>query len=123
MVTALLFANVGPPPCFPDGTAKIWSAASGVCMRTLAGHRAWLQCAEFSPDQTRVLTSAKGGSAKVWCLESGKCVGTFGGHGFPVMRATFSPNGEQIFSGSLNGSAKLWDMASGRCLLLLKSFF
>ena len=33
-----------------DKTAKVWSAASGECLRTLMGHEHWVYSAVFSPD-------------------------------------------------------------------------
>ena len=42
-----------------DGTAKVWSAASGECLRTLMGHTSHVKSAVFSPDGQQVLTASE----------------------------------------------------------------
>ena len=41
-----------------DQTAKVWSAASGECLRTLSGHTDRVYSAVFSADGQQVLTAS-----------------------------------------------------------------
>ena len=66
-----------------DKTAKVWSAASGECLRTLMGHTCQVKSAVFSPDGQQVLTASRDGTAKVWSAASGACLLTLMGHTCP----------------------------------------
>ncbi|CAK0816857.1 unnamed protein product [Prorocentrum cordatum] len=64
-----------------DGSAKIWSAGSGECLRTLEGHRDQVTSVTFSPDGQEVLTASDFDdcTAKVWSASSGECLRTMEG--------------------------------------------
>jgi WD40 repeat protein len=64
-----------------DVSAKLWRAASGKCLRTFEGHRAWVNSAVFFPDGQQVITASTDGSAKLCCAASGECFCTFEGIG------------------------------------------
>ena len=53
-----------------DGTAKVWSTASGECLLTLEGHH---------HDGQQVLTASLDGTAKVWSAASGRVPAHLGG--------------------------------------------
>ena len=60
-----------------DKTAKVWSAASGECLRTLEDHTACVNPAVFSPDGQQLMTTSDDKTAKVchqW--ECCKCFGS-----------------------------------------------
>ena len=60
-----------------DGTAKIWSSASGACLRTLCGHVFCVVSAVFSPDGNAVLTGSRDRTAALWSVASGMCMRIF----------------------------------------------
>ena len=62
-----------------DKTAKVWSAASGECLRTLMGHTGCVNSAVFSPDGQQVLTVSSDKTAKVWSAASGASLCTLDG--------------------------------------------
>ena len=73
-----------------DGTAKLWSASSGECLRTLEGHMQEVTSAVFSPDGQEVLTASGDSTAKLWSASSGECLRTLEGHTSFLTSAVFS---------------------------------
>ena len=51
-----------------DQTAKVWNAATGEELFTLAGHTGWVLSAAFSPDGQRIITGSFDQTAKVWLM-------------------------------------------------------
>lgn len=51
--------------------AEIWDVNTGRLLRTLTGHTATVNDAEFSYDGQRVVTASSDGSARVWDANSG----------------------------------------------------
>jgi WD40 repeat protein len=47
-------------------TARIWDAATGKSLTTLAGHDGEVYSAQFSPDGARILTTSEDKTARVW---------------------------------------------------------
>ena len=76
-----------------DGTAKLWSAETGDCLRTFSGHGRFVKSAAFSADGASVLTASSDGTAKLWSAETGDCRRTFSGHGDAVWSAALSGDG------------------------------
>ena len=103
-----------------DKTAKLWSAASGECLRTFMGHENSVWSAVFSADGQQALTASRDGTAKVWSAASGECLLTLEGHECCVKSAVFSADGQQVLTASFDGTAKVWSAASGECLRTLE---
>jgi WD40 repeat protein len=49
-----------------DNTARLWDAATGKAVATLAGNTSSVLAVAFSPDRTRVLTGSDDGTARLW---------------------------------------------------------
>jgi WD40 repeat protein/uncharacterized caspase-like protein len=95
-----------------DRTAKLWDAASGRELRTLAGHIGAVQSVAFSPDGRTLATASSDNTIKLWDVASGWEVGTLVGHTDSVMSAVFSPDGKSLASSSEDNTIKLWNVSS-----------
>src|SRR5436309_15414329 len=47
-------------------TARLWDAATGKALATLAGRGGWVYSAQFSPDGSRIVTASDDRTARVW---------------------------------------------------------
>jgi WD40 repeat protein len=79
--------------------------------RTLVGHVAQIEAAEFSPDGRSAVTLASDGEVRVWDLATGATVGAFL-HARAV-RAAFTPGGGRVVSLAADGTARVWRPGSG----------
>lgn len=109
----------------PDSTAKIWDAASGGELLTLAGHSDDLfgVSVRFSPDGQRLVTGSADGTAKVWDTATGEELVTLRGHSGTVFNAVFSPDGTRVATSSADGTVRIWDAATGRQLAFIEQPF
>ncbi len=73
-----------------------------------------LQAVAFSPDGTRMVTSASDGRARIWDTTTGRRLLTLVGHEQPILTAAYSPDGSRIVTAGLGQVAKLWDAHTGR---------
>lgn len=105
-----------------DHTARVWDAASGHPIATLAGHEDAVLDAEFSPDGKRIVTASTDGTGRVWDAETGRpLVGLITGSGlrYMVRSAEFSADGKLIVTANAEG-ARVWDAATGHVLSTLR---
>ncbi len=102
-----------------DGTAKLWDAATGVCILTLAQHQGRVNSAAFSADGSRIVTASSDSAAKVWDATTGACLLTLVGHRKSVYSADFNSDTSKIVTASHDCTAKVWDASTDACLLTL----
>jgi WD40 repeat protein len=130
----LLFTVPTPQPLFtvvfsPDGrylasaglgpVVRIWDAASGREVMTLAGHDANVRGLAFSPDSRRLATASDDRTVKVWDLETGMALISLLGHGDDVSSVAFDRNGWRLMSGSGDETIKIWESVTDQdCLAL-----
>ena len=105
-------------------TARIWSAASGQCLRTLEGHHDLVTSAVFSPDGQQVLTSSNDLTARIWSATSGQCLHTLVSEDLDDFQglfnsAVFSPDGQEVLTSQNDETTRIWSAASGQCLRAL----
>eukprot|EP01047_Picozoa_sp_COSAG01_P127902 COSAG01_NODE_57202_length_313_cov_2.490654_1_plen_88_part_10 len=74
-------------------TLRVWSAATGECVQTLAGHSGRVLSAQFSPDGQNIVSASDDETVRVWSAATGECVQTLAGHSDWVLSAQFSPDG------------------------------
>ncbi len=102
-----------------DHTIKIWEAATGRELRTLAGHTGAVKAVAFSPDARLLASGGNDGRIKFWELASGRESASLAGHmqsvtAQSVTALAFSPDGRSLASAGADFSVKLWDVASQR---------
>jgi WD40 repeat protein len=105
--------------CSYDGTIKIWDAAAGRVINTLAGHDNWVFSVCWSRDGTRLASGSEDRSVKLWESATGRVVNTLTGHDGRVLSVSWSPDGTRLASGSSDRTVKVWEVSSGRVLSTL----
>jgi F-box and WD-40 domain protein 1/11 len=60
-----------------DAKIKIWSATTGECLRTLAGHTELVRALAFDPESGRLVTASYDMSVRVWDVRTGRLVREF----------------------------------------------
>jgi WD40 repeat protein len=90
----------------------------GTC-RALAGHRAWIQCAAFSPVRHLLATGGNDGHIILWDLTSDEPLrARLEGHVSPVKSLAFSHDGKTLASSGKDLTIRLWDVASRKATIL-----
>jgi WD40 repeat protein len=59
-----------------DQTARIWDAATGACLATLAGHAGTVEAVAFSPSGALLATVSSDATARLWDAASGAHLAT-----------------------------------------------
>jgi WD40 repeat protein/DNA-binding SARP family transcriptional activator len=108
-----------------DGSgASIRDTATGVELRRVTGHDAWLVALTFSPDGRWLAGSAGLGhftasdsaeaSVPVWEVATGRLHVVLVGHTRGVTGVTFSADGRHLVTGSYDGTVREWAADTGR---------
>jgi WD40 repeat protein len=85
---------------------------------SLVGHSKFISSAEFSPDDTRILTASLD-AVNLWEVSTGKLLLTLDDPNLLASSASFSPDGTRIVTGGFNNAIKVWNASTGK---LLSSF-
>jgi WD40 repeat protein len=102
-----------------DNTARIWDAATGQLLATLAGHTGPVNDAAFSIDGRLIVTASDDNTARVWDAATGRMLATLSGPGVEVRKAAFSPDGKRIVTASADHAARVWNAETGELLAML----
>jgi WD40 repeat protein len=116
---------------FPDGTVRLWEAATEGLVREFTGLR-W-EAVAVALDRKGGRLAALGwprtaGGARVpptprvWNTGTGQVVSTPEGDLDGITSLALSPDGRWLAGGSNKGPTLLWDVASGRCVHRLSTF-
>jgi len=101
-----------------DGSARLWSAETGVSIGQPMLHKEEVNGAVFSKDEKRILTWSDDGSACLWNAGTGTPIGQPMQHKENVRGAAFSKDEKRILTWSgtqsdESGSASLWEAETG----------
>ncbi len=82
----------------------------------LLGETGIFSSAVYSPDGTKILTTATDRTARLWDAGTGAPLGAPMEHDEEVAAAAFSPDGRSLATGTSEGEVTLWDAATGKKL-------
>ena len=102
-----------------DGTGRVWDAADGHQIASLAGHESGITAVAFSADGKRIVTASSDATARVWDATSGNELARMRGHSHTIISAAFSPDGARVVTASYDKTARLWDAMSGEQVAIL----
>jgi WD40 repeat protein/serine/threonine protein kinase len=130
----VLAINTGQP-CFgigwsPDGTrlvaggrdgiARVFDAATGGLLRTLAGHAGHVAAAVFAPDGRSILTAGEDPDLLIWEPDSDAPARRLQAHKFSTFAIAVFPDGRRFVTGGYDNMARVWDFETGDELLTLR---
>jgi WD40 repeat protein len=87
-----------------DGVVEIVDSYSGKLLLLLAGQTGTVESLKFTPDGSRLVTSAIDGNARIWDVTTG--------HTDSVNQVAFAPGGEYAATASSDGTVRLWKVGS-----------
>ena len=96
------------------GTVKLWNARTGKLLRTLKGHKSYVQSVDFAHDGKILASGSSDGTVKLWNANSGSLIRTLKSN-LPldgVFSVAFSPDDKILASGG--ASLRLWNPATGK---------
>jgi len=99
-------------------TVKVWDAAKGTCVWSLAGHKDWVRSVAWSHDGRRIVSGSADRSLRFWDLAGnkgkGQCVKELQEHTKPVRAvACTTTTPFRVASGGGDASIVLWNIADG----------
>ncbi|XP_003740586.1 F-box/WD repeat-containing protein 7 [Galendromus occidentalis] len=112
VITCLQFSGNRIVSGSDDYTLKVWSAASGKCLRVLVGHSGGVWSSQMSG--AIVISGSTDRTLKVWNADSGECIHTLFGHTSTVR--CMHLHGNRVVSGSRDATLRLWDISTGECM-------
>ena len=103
-----------------DKTMTIYSTDRISPIRIMTGHTSDVNCLNWHPNATLILSGSDEKTARVWDLRSAKCVWKMMGSSSPIVTVCISPYGNLIAAGSENGKIYIWDSMTSRLMGILQ---
>ena len=91
-----------------DGTVRIWSLKTGICLHTLQGHTSLVGLLGLSP--SHLVSAAADSTLRIWDPSTGQLQHTLAAHTGAI--TCFQHDEFKVLSGS-DGTLKMWDVRDG----------
>lgn len=88
-------------------------------LRRIFQHKAVVNAARWSADETRILTASDDGTAKVWDAATGEELTALSANEDEVIDAEWSPDGFYIVTANGDNAARIWNAGTGEMLAVL----
>jgi WD40 repeat protein/serine/threonine protein kinase len=92
-----------------DGAVKLWDAATGRLLLSIAAHSGYVRGVAFSRDGTRLASASTDGTVKLWDTREGQEVLSLKAPAGGVVSLAFSQDGNFLIAGTTDGSVLIWD--------------
>lgn len=104
-----------------DLTARLWEVNGGRLVHTFSSHKEALTAARFSPDDSKVITTARDDMPLIWDSRTGAKIAGIGPQLYLncYCEATFSNDGKTILTTALKDGAAKFDAQDGKLLKTL----
>jgi WD40 repeat protein/serine/threonine protein kinase len=89
---------------------RLWDAATGQLLQSLAGHHGHIPGLAFDPTGERLASAGADGTVRVWAVPGGQETRLYRGHRDVAQAVAFSPDGMRLTSASADGTLKVWDL-------------
>ena len=105
--------------CGYDATIQRWDLRREEPLRlaSLNGHNGWLQCMDFQPESSRLLTADSWGQLSCWAYEETKPKRIWSipeAHEGWIRALAVSPDGQTVATGGNGSTVRLWSTADGK---------
>jgi WD40 repeat protein/transcriptional regulator with XRE-family HTH domain len=104
---------------FNDGWVSIWDSASGRLVLNLPRQSTRVDSVTFSPDGSRLVTTADDQTVRIWDANSGRELLRLYGYTTNATNAAYSPDGMRIATVFRDNQVKVWDAETGQELFNL----
>ena len=96
-----------------DNTIKLWDSATGAEVRTLRGHRGFVQGVAFNTDGTLLASVSEDQAVKLWEVATGREQVTYHGHTDVVHAVAFDSKGRWFATAGAD-AVILWNVQPSR---------
>ena len=95
----------------------VWDIQTDECLQTLTGHTDGINSAQFSPDDTKILSVSVDKTARLWDAATGQCLLVWDKG---VDSGQFSPDGTKIVTVTVSDfTTRIWDIKTGESICVL----
>jgi len=91
-----------------DQKIRLWNAADGELLKTLAGHNHYVNGVAIHPQQKLLFSGSADKTLGVWDIEKGELVTLLKGHEAALLRVAVNPAGTLVATVSWDGTVGLW---------------
>lgn len=96
-----------------DHSIDLYAVADGSLLRTLEGHRSFIQQLEFDSTGTRLGSASWDDTVRIWSVADGELLQTIEGHEDMIEGFAYHPDGTMIATASYDGTMRLWRIEDG----------